>query len=760
MKKIFSFVFVFLAGFSLLACSNSAKPDGNQAIYELAKEKGFEGTYEEWVNSIKGDEVVLVVENSQLKWKYSKEDTYRVLMDLTTLNGSDGEDGLTPYVGEDGFWYVGDECLDVKASAKEVEDISASVVEGKTIFTFTFDDGSMMEAELKPEKNAIREAKLVSKEIDAYKAFAYAPTSKYYDITLDKAEYQLGKYNVKFVEGEDLVPYMSLDEMAKLYNKNLLNANAVSKVEELDGNSVWSITVGNKLETFVKIDPAEQEILIEGSFEEIYKNAVDTSKYSITFENKAETSTIKPENLKKNILTYKDTDFQAVKENGINYYPVSLLNVALQNYTNHKYFYNYTNIYEYNEYENLTNIEMYKTEGAEDNFNVMGEMTKYIEDHYLEKDSSQNPLMPMYVRKNSRSEFTFAFNNFYGLSKVRHISSMKYYFNSYGIYDDMISDNSVVRGKAYSLAAFILQDQHTAKFNLSTTPWCETNGGRGLEPATVSKLVEERTVLDKSLSEYRKSVLTKAGYTEDNMKQAILYSADGTTAYYYFDSFDASENAYDSNGQRKSDDKLATEDSYFFFIKQLNAIKRHTTTVEGADVKVKNVIIDVSQNSGGYVYIMGKLLALMSKDNSATLYYQNDITNEIAKTVYHVDSNKDGVYDDKDCYGNDFNFILLTSFGSFSCGNAFPFIGSQFSHVKTIGVNSGGGECIVGNLVLSNGMNYVMSSQYHLITYNEEKKTIVGVEDGKSVAYTMYYHNFYDMEELLKAVKKLFPTQV
>ena len=181
MKKIFSAILIIFISFYLFACNNSAKPDGNQAIYELAKEKGFEGTYDEWIASIKGDEVVLVVEEDQLKWKYSKEDNtkYRVLMNLTTLKGSDGDDGLTPYIGEDGYWYLDDECLDVKASAKEVKDITTNIVDGRTIFTFLFDDDSTIEAELKPEKQAIREAKLVSKEIDAYKAFAYAPVSKY-----------------------------------------------------------------------------------------------------------------------------------------------------------------------------------------------------------------------------------------------------------------------------------------------------------------------------------------------------------------------------------------------------------------------------------------------------------------------------------------------------------------------------------------------------------------------------------------------------
>ncbi len=760
MKKIFSAILMVFLSFYLFACNNSTKPDGNQAIYELAKEKGFEGTYDEWIASIKGDEVVLVVEENQLKWKYSKEDNtkYRVLMNLTTLKGSDGDDGLTPYIGEDGYWYLDDECLDVKASAKEVKDITTKIVDGKTIFTFLFDDDSTIEAELKPEKQAIREAKLVSKEIDAYKAFAYAPVSKYYDITLDKEEYQLGKYNIKFVEEETLVPYISLEEMAKLYNKNLKTNEAVSKVEEVDGNNIWSITLGNKAESLIRINPVEQEILIEGGFENVYNGAVDSSKHSLLLDVKTESSVIKLANSKKTVLTYKDTDFQTVKDNGVYYYPMSLLNVAFQNYTGHKYFYNYENIYEYNEYDNLSTIDIYKKEGDEESNNVIGMMSKYIDEHYLEKDASQNPLMPMYVRKNSRSEFIFTFNNFYGLSSVRNISSMKNYFSVYGIYDDMISDNSLIRGKAYATAAFILQDQHTAKANLGANPWGETNGGRDIDPALTSKLVEERAVLGKSLSEYRKDVLTKAGFTSDNMKSAILYSADGKTAYFYFDGFDAVSNAYDKNGQRKADDTLAQEDSYFFFIKQLNEIKAHVTTVDGQEVKVKNVIIDDSQNGGGYVYAMGKLLALLSKDNSATLYTQNDLTNDISKTVFHVDSNKDGVFDDKDCYGNDFNFVILTSFESFSCGNAFPFIGSQFDNVKTIGVKSGGGECVVGSLVLSNAMNYVHSGSDHLILYNEEKGTISGVEDGKSVEYVMYYYNFYDIEELNKAVKKIFQT--
>jgi len=542
--------------------------------------------------------------------------------------------------------------------------------------------------------------------------------------------------------------------MAKLYNTNFKNNDYISKVEELDGKTIWTISKNDKVEVLISIDSKKEEISIDGSFENIYKHAKDVSKYSIFLNMKKEETIIKLDNSKKTVFSYADTDFQSFKENGKYYYPFTLLNLALQNYTNHKYFYNYTNIYEFDEYDNLSGIELYKDENDENNVTALREMEKYVEDNYKEKDPYGNPLMPMYLRLNNRSEFTFIFNNFYGLSKVRNIESMKEFFQVYGIYDDMINDNAAVRGRAYHLATFILEDQHTAKANITNNAWGETNGGRDVSPSSSSALIDERRSLSLSLNNNRKEVLKKAGYTEDNMNEAILYSEDGLTAYFYFDSFDATNNAYTKDNALKSDDVLAKEDSYFFFVKQLNAIKNHVTKVDGNDVKVQNVIIDDSLNGGGFIYILGKLLALMSKDNSATMYIQNDLTNDIAKTTFHVDSNKDGVYDNKDCYGNDFSFYILTSPNSFSCGNAFPFIASKFDNVKVIGVRSGGGECVVGNAVLSNAVNLYHSSNEHLIMFNEENKNISGVEDGKQTDYSVFYHNFYNIEELNKLIKE------
>lgn len=39
----------------------------------LTKENDYKGTYEEWLESIKGDTVVLSVIDDEIKWKYKEE---------------------------------------------------------------------------------------------------------------------------------------------------------------------------------------------------------------------------------------------------------------------------------------------------------------------------------------------------------------------------------------------------------------------------------------------------------------------------------------------------------------------------------------------------------------------------------------------------------------------------------------------------------------------------------------------------------------
>ena len=61
------------------------------SAYEIAKKYGFEGSEEEWITSLRGDEVELRNYNDILQWKYKLENDnrWRDLIDLSALDYND-----------------------------------------------------------------------------------------------------------------------------------------------------------------------------------------------------------------------------------------------------------------------------------------------------------------------------------------------------------------------------------------------------------------------------------------------------------------------------------------------------------------------------------------------------------------------------------------------------------------------------------------------------------------------------------------------
>ena len=76
--------------------------DQKEAIYKMAVSSGYTGTYEEWLNSIKGDEIELALQNGYIVWKYKSETTWRQLFSLTALQGQPGTPGQAGEPGKDG----------------------------------------------------------------------------------------------------------------------------------------------------------------------------------------------------------------------------------------------------------------------------------------------------------------------------------------------------------------------------------------------------------------------------------------------------------------------------------------------------------------------------------------------------------------------------------------------------------------------------------------------------------------------------------
>ncbi len=62
-------------------------------IYLLAKQSGYSGSYEEWLESIKGDVIELQVANGYVQWKYKTASEWINLLKIADLVGASGNDG-------------------------------------------------------------------------------------------------------------------------------------------------------------------------------------------------------------------------------------------------------------------------------------------------------------------------------------------------------------------------------------------------------------------------------------------------------------------------------------------------------------------------------------------------------------------------------------------------------------------------------------------------------------------------------------------
>ena len=108
MKKIKPLILltVILFGMSLLSSCDSLMKDPNngndtpiqdtdqkEVIYKLAVESGYTGTYEEWLESIKGKSVELSVQEGVICWRHQGDADWKILINVSSLKGEDGLNG-------------------------------------------------------------------------------------------------------------------------------------------------------------------------------------------------------------------------------------------------------------------------------------------------------------------------------------------------------------------------------------------------------------------------------------------------------------------------------------------------------------------------------------------------------------------------------------------------------------------------------------------------------------------------------------------
>ncbi len=93
------------------------------SAYDLAVEKGFEGTVEEWLVTLVGangnDGVGVSNFYFNIENELIAELTDGSMLNLGDISGKDGENGMTPYIDGNGNWWIGETDMGVKAVGED-----------------------------------------------------------------------------------------------------------------------------------------------------------------------------------------------------------------------------------------------------------------------------------------------------------------------------------------------------------------------------------------------------------------------------------------------------------------------------------------------------------------------------------------------------------------------------------------------------------------------------------------------------------------
>lgn len=119
MRKFLLFIFIIIS-LVLSGCQSKKENElttKQQEIYQMAVKVGYNGTYQDWLDSIKGEQgipgknVELSVEDGNIKWKNKGDNEWYNLISLDMLKGNNGEDGLFAYESYKINYpeYIGDE---------------------------------------------------------------------------------------------------------------------------------------------------------------------------------------------------------------------------------------------------------------------------------------------------------------------------------------------------------------------------------------------------------------------------------------------------------------------------------------------------------------------------------------------------------------------------------------------------------------------------------------------------------------------------
>lgn len=174
--------------------------------------------------------------------------------------------------------------------------------------------------------------------------------------------------------------------------------------------------------------------------------------------------------------------------------------------------------------------------------------------------------------------------------------------------------------------------------------------------------------------------------------------------------------------------ELAKTSTYAFFKAAFADIANHAS--------VEKVVFDLSCNGGGSVRQCVAALCFLKDCDQLYLPIRNILDNSITKFFFDV----------SDGSGNklakNYDFYVLTSDFSFSCGNAFPAQCKWQGLAKVIGVQSGGGASVVKYTQSADGALFRTSSAMEMLAF-DASGSYVCIDGGVPVDLEIPLEKFY-----------------
>ena len=534
--------------------------------------------------------------------------------------------------------------------------------------------------------------------------------------------------DARFKENQPYIPYITLGQYASLYDSRLAEGFE-SKYSKSSSSVTWSIYHDKDLYFYTQINFLSKQVTVGGSIEATFKSEVVQDTAALTYQ--ADISYNGKYLSGNGFATYSFGDhiIKYFSYNNNFYISLGFLDMTYCFDSSVYFYYNYERIVSTTEPDNFSEFEYHYNSQI---YTANEEMAQ------AKKNAGE---MPQYLRSYNGYLFLYFLDNFYGLKEEKGIDNAANFCKKIGTYNAIFSRNDSTRAQGIADTLSRLDDNHTALVS-SSYAW----GNPEFDRWTYADGVINRSQLNVSLTSKRKRVYNSKYLT---VGEDIIYSSDGKTAMFMFDEF-----LYGTSEQVFNDDGTIREgaynyDTYIRLVSVFNTLKE-----KGG---VENVVLDISTNGGGVVGVMMKLLSLISSSDSNTIYYLESASRQLASAKTKIDINNDSLYNQDDCFGDDFNIAILTSDCSFSAANAFA-CSAQYQNIATIiGQKSGGGECAVAIHYLPNGEYLYHSSNLHLGYYSSYDDIFTGFEGGANPSLKIEnIDDMYDIEYLNQHLSSAF----